>query len=52
MQSHATAKKEVARELWRLAQDYQVKAAALAGGELPDIGDPPVLATGNSLVND
>jgi hypothetical protein len=42
MQSHVTARKEVARELWRLAQDYQVKAAALDGGILPSIGDPPV----------
>ena len=42
IQSHVTASKEVARELWRLAKDYQVKAAAQAGGSLPDIGDPPV----------
>jgi hypothetical protein len=41
MQSHVTANKKVARELWRLAQDYQVKAAALAGGMLSDIGNPP-----------
>jgi hypothetical protein len=41
MQSHVTASKEVARELWRLAQDYQVRAAALHEGRLPNIGDPP-----------
>ena len=43
IQSHVAASKEVARELWRLAKDYQVKAAARAGGRLPDIGDPPVV---------
>lgn len=43
MQSHVTARKQVARELWRLAQDYQVRAATLDGGKLPHIGDPPVI---------
>ena len=43
MQFHVTVSKEVSRELWRLARDYQVKAAALAGARLPDIGDPPAI---------
>jgi hypothetical protein len=43
MQSQVTASKDVSRELWRLARDYQVKAAALAGGSLPDIGDAPAI---------
>ena len=29
---------DVAEKLWRLAQDYQHRAAALDGGRLPDIG--------------
>jgi hypothetical protein len=28
-----------ARELWKMAQEYQAEAAKL--GEMPDIGDPP-----------
>jgi hypothetical protein len=31
--------KEVARELWKMAQEYQAEAAKL--GRMPDIGDPP-----------
>jgi hypothetical protein len=30
---------DVARELRRMARQYQQQAAALNGGELPDIGD-------------
>ena len=41
LQSHVTANKQVARELWCLAQDYQVRAATRDGGRLPYIGDPP-----------
>ena len=43
MQSHVTSRKQVAHELWRLAQDYQVRAGALGAGTLPDIGDPPLI---------
>jgi hypothetical protein len=32
---------QVARELWKIAQEYQAEAAKLNGGTLPDIGDPP-----------
>jgi hypothetical protein len=33
--------KQTARELWKIAQEYQAEAAKLNGGTLPDIGDPP-----------
>lgn len=36
-----TKNRDTARELWRLALDYQHKAAALDSGKLPDIGPPP-----------
>ena len=39
-QAHFTADREVARELWRMALEYQHKAAALDNGRLPDIGLP------------
>jgi hypothetical protein len=31
--------KQVAQELWKIAQEYQAEAAKL--GEMPDIGEPP-----------
>jgi len=31
--------KQVARELWKMAQEYQSEAAQL--GTMPDLGDPP-----------
>jgi hypothetical protein len=40
-QAHITQVREVARELWRMALEYQSKAAALDSGKLPDIGPPP-----------
>jgi len=40
-QAHFTQTHEVARELWRMALEYQSKAAALDSGKLPDIGPPP-----------
>jgi hypothetical protein len=40
-QAHITQVREVARELWRMALEYQGKAAALDNGQLPDIGPPP-----------
>jgi len=31
--------RQVARELWKMAQEYQAKAAEL--GRMPDLGNPP-----------
>jgi hypothetical protein len=31
--------KQVAQELWKIAQEYQAEAAKL--GKMPDIGEPP-----------
>ena len=31
--------KQVAQELWKIAQEYRAEAAEL--GEIPDIGEPP-----------
>ena len=39
-QARVTTDREVARELWRMAIEYQCKAAALGSGEAPDIGLP------------
>jgi len=36
-----TSDNQTARELWRIAQEYQAEAAKLGEGKLPDIGDPP-----------
>jgi hypothetical protein len=38
-----TTSPEVASQLWRMAIDYQEKAAKLNDGKLPDIGDPPIV---------
>jgi hypothetical protein len=46
--AHFTQDREVARELWRMALEYQRKAAALDSGKLPDIGRPPSLANGRA----
>jgi hypothetical protein len=40
-QARITQVRDVARELWRMALEYQHKAAALDSGRLPDIGPPP-----------
>ena len=32
---------EVARELWKMAQEYQAEAAKLGNGRMPDLGNPP-----------
>jgi len=32
---------QAARELWKIAQEYQAKAAKLDNGRMPDIGEPP-----------
>jgi hypothetical protein len=34
--------KEAAEELRQIAKEYQAKAAELNGGELPNIGEPPL----------
>jgi hypothetical protein len=34
-----TSDKPTARELWKMAQEYQAAAAKLGG--MPDLGDPP-----------
>jgi hypothetical protein len=38
-QARFTANREVALELWRMAREYQTKAATL--GKPPEIGAPP-----------
>ena len=40
-QARATSAKDVAATLWRMAQEYQQKAARLDSGKLPDIGEKP-----------
>ena len=40
-QARITARGDVAAVLWRMAKEYQEKAAKLDGGKLPDIGDHP-----------
>jgi hypothetical protein len=37
--SHGSTDKRVARELWKMAQEYQTEAAKL--GSAPDLGNPP-----------
>ena len=36
-----TSDKQTARELWKIAQEYQAEAAKLDNGRMPDIGEPP-----------
>jgi hypothetical protein len=43
-QARFTKDREVARALWRMAIEYQYKAAALDNGKLPDIGLPTSMA--------
>jgi hypothetical protein len=38
-----TINPEIAIYFWRLAMDYQVKAAKLNDGKPPDIGDLPIV---------
>ncbi len=37
--------KAVASELWRMAKEYQAKAAKLSGGGQLELGDPPAFLT-------
>jgi hypothetical protein len=39
--ARGASNRQTARELWKIAQEYQAEAAKLNGGTLPDIGDPP-----------
>jgi hypothetical protein len=38
-----TTSSEVASQLWRIAMDYQEKAAKLNDSKLPNIDDPPIV---------
>lgn len=40
-QARVSTAKDVARELWNVALEYQQEAAKLANGKPPRIGDPP-----------
>lgn len=40
-QARIAGTREIAREFWRMALDYQKKAAALDSGKLPEIGPAP-----------
>ena len=33
--------KDVARELWKMAREYQAEVAKLDNGRLPELGNPP-----------
>jgi hypothetical protein len=39
--AHLAESKEAAAQLWRMAREYQEKAAKLDGGKSPDIGKRP-----------
>ena len=45
-QAHLIADREVARELWRMALEYQYKAASHDNGKLPDVGLPISMTKG------
>jgi hypothetical protein len=36
-----SSNKQVARELWKMAQEYQAEAAKLDDGRLPSLGNQP-----------
>jgi hypothetical protein len=40
-QARFTTSRDVAHELWQLAQEYQKRAAEIDSGRPPDIGPPP-----------
>ena len=42
-QARLTTSRDVAGALWKMATDYQERAAKLDSGQLPDIGEPPAL---------
>jgi hypothetical protein len=39
--ARSASSQQVARELWKIAQEYQAEAAQLDSDRVPDIGDPP-----------
>jgi hypothetical protein len=39
--ARGASNKQVARELWMIAQEYQAEAAKLDSDRVPDIGNPP-----------
>jgi hypothetical protein len=36
-----SSNKQVARELWKMAQEYQAEVAKLDSGRMPDLGETP-----------
>jgi hypothetical protein len=41
LQARASTAKDVARELWNMALEYQKQATNFADGKRPEIGEPP-----------
>jgi hypothetical protein len=39
--ARGASSKQVAHELWKIAQEYQAEAAKLDSDRVPDIGEPP-----------
>jgi len=39
--ARSASTEQVARELWKMAQEYQAEAAKLGKGRVPDLGSPP-----------
>jgi hypothetical protein len=39
--AHLSADKQVARELWKMAEEYRAEAGKLDSDKLPDLGNPP-----------
>ena len=39
--ARSASTKQVARELWKMAQEYQAEVAKLSNGRVPDLGSPP-----------
>jgi hypothetical protein len=51
-QAHFNKDPEVARKLWRMALEYQQRAATLDGGIFPEIGTPPSVVDESSPLSD
>jgi hypothetical protein len=39
--ARSASTEQAARELWKMAQEYQAEAAKLGNGRVPDLGSPP-----------
>jgi hypothetical protein len=39
--AHLCSNQQVARERWKMAQEYQAEAVKLGNGKVPDLGSPP-----------